>query len=107
MAGGGFYFDRTLAAKALIAQAPPVRTRKGRRRSELSDREKEVLILVAWGYSNKEIAEKIAVSSRTVETYRARIGKKLSLRTRADVVRYALREGWLGETSSENEPAGE
>ena len=62
---------------------------------ELSERETEVVRLIATGYSNKEIAAELAVSVKTVETYKARAAEKLGLGTRAAIVRYAAREGWL------------
>lgn len=62
---------------------------------ELTDREREVLSLVAQGYTNQEIAERLIVSVKTVETHRAHIMSKLGLHTRAELVRYALREGFL------------
>jgi DNA-binding NarL/FixJ family response regulator len=61
----------------------------------LSDREQQVLQLVAQGYGNQEIATRIRVSVKTVETYRARIGDKLGLHTRAEITRYALVTGIL------------
>jgi two-component system, NarL family, response regulator NreC len=61
----------------------------------LSDRELQVLTLVAEGFSSREIAGRIYVSTKTVETYRARFAEKLGLKTRADVVRYALDLGLL------------
>lgn len=61
----------------------------------LSQREIQVLELVAQGYTNKEIGEKIFVSVKSVETYRSRIIQKLGLKNRADLVRYALEMGIL------------
>ena len=61
----------------------------------LSERELEVLKLVAEGFSSREIAERIYVSTKSVETYRGRFAEKLGLRSRADVVRYALEMGLL------------
>lgn len=61
----------------------------------LSDREREVLKLVAVGHTAREIAEQLNISPKSVETYRARIMEKLELSTRADLVRYALRRGLL------------
>jgi two-component system response regulator NreC len=71
----------------------------------LSDREKEVLILLAWGYSNKETAADLGLSVKTVETYRVRISEKLRLRSRTEIVQYALRQGWLNEASPSVRPA--
>jgi len=59
----------------------------------LSERERDVLQLVALGDTNREIAERLFLSVRTVETYRARIMEKLNLRSRGELVRYALRKG--------------
>jgi len=61
----------------------------------LSEREQEVLKLVALGYTSAEIAEQLNLSAKTVETYRARGMEKLGLRTRAALVRYALRSGLI------------
>lgn len=61
----------------------------------LSAREIEVMQLVAYGHTNKEIAAKLHLSVKTVEGNKTRINEKLRIKTRADVVRYALRRGWL------------
>jgi two-component system response regulator NreC len=61
----------------------------------LSEREREVLQLVALGYTHRQIAERLFLSIKTVETYKARLMEKLSLRGRADLVRYAMSRGWL------------
>lgn len=62
----------------------------------LSDRERETLVALAHGFTNKEIARDLQVSVKTVETYRARLQDKLGLRGRAEVVQLALRAGLLG-----------
>jgi len=62
---------------------------------ELSDREREVLSLLARGYTNQEIASRLFVSVRTVESHRAHILVKLRLSTRAELVNYALETGLL------------
>jgi DNA-binding NarL/FixJ family response regulator len=69
----------------------------------LSPREREVLELVALGHTNQEIAKRLFLSVKTIETYRARLGTKLGLRSRAELVRYALEAGLLGT----NTPAAE
>ena len=61
----------------------------------LSERESQVLRLVARGYSSQQIAEQILVGVKTVETYRSRLAQKLGLRTRSDVVRFAVQMGLL------------
>lgn len=97
---GGVYFDASLASKVLVTQLAETHPGDPPHHFELSDREKEVLVLFAWGHSNKEIAAKLNISVKTVETYRARIGEKLNLKSRTDIVRYALLQGWLKEDAS-------
>jgi two-component system, NarL family, response regulator NreC len=64
--------------------------------SLLSDREKEVLTLIAKGYSNKEIAEKLIISVKTVETHKSKVMEKLQMKTRPELVSYALKKGLMG-----------
>lgn len=97
VAEGGLYYDATLATRVLSSQLAESTARGKPHASELSDREKEVLILIAWGYSNKEMAAKLQLSIKTVETYKVRIGEKLHLRSRTQMVQYALRQGWLDD----------
>jgi DNA-binding NarL/FixJ family response regulator len=66
---------------------------------ELSPREEYVLRLVAQGFSNKQIAGRLEVSVKSVETYKARAAEKKGLRSRADIVRYGLKHGWLAVPS--------
>ncbi|WEK54861.1 MAG: response regulator transcription factor [Candidatus Cohnella colombiensis] len=61
----------------------------------LSDREKEILAKVAQGYSNKEIAEQLIISVKTVESHKSNLMEKLSLKTRPDLVKFALKKGLL------------
>ena len=61
----------------------------------LSAREEEVLRRIAWGESNKAIAKRLGISTRTVETYKSRLSEKLGVRTRPEIVRYAVGQGWL------------
>ena len=97
VAAGGSYVDPTLAGR-LVSSYIRQDTGAGRQAGvELSEREEQVLRLAAWGYSNKEIGAKLQISVKTVETYKARLMEKLNLRSRADIVRYALRQGWLQE----------
>jgi DNA-binding NarL/FixJ family response regulator len=95
VAAGGSYIDPTLAGKVIsgyLNQAPSGGKASG---AELSERESQVLRLVAWGYSNKEIGWKLNINVKTVDTYKLRLMEKLNLRSRTDIVRYALRQGWL------------
>ena len=96
VAKGGVYFEATLVSKALAKQMSSGKSETGT--VELSEREKEVLVMLAWGYSNKEIAGQLNLSVKTVETYKVRIGEKLGLRSRTEMVQHALRQGWLNES---------
>jgi len=100
VAKGQVYFTPALAGKALARLVAGVSANSEAANAQLSDREKEVLRLVAWGYSNKETADQLNVSVKTVETYRVRIGEKLGLRSRAQLVKYAMRQGWLNYTEA-------
>jgi DNA-binding NarL/FixJ family response regulator len=96
IAAGGIYLDPAVADKALADPAhgaSPV----GSGGAELSQREADVLRLTAQGFTNKEIAARLDVSVKTVETYKARAAEKLGLRTRADIVRYGASQGWLND----------
>ncbi|WHY01639.1 response regulator transcription factor [Neobacillus sp. DY30] len=64
--------------------------------SLLSDREKEVLTLIAKGYSNKEIAEQLVISVKTVETHKGNLMEKLQMKTRPELVEFAVKKGLLG-----------
>lgn len=98
VAGGGAHFEPSLANMALVRQAAPPVPGKDARTGEVSGREKQVLLMLAWGHSNKEIATELKLSVKTVETYKVRIGEKLALRSRTEMVQYAMRRGWLNET---------
>jgi two-component system response regulator NreC len=79
----------------LMGDAKPIGPREPI--ESLSERELHVIKQVARGYTNQEIAEKLSLSVKTVETYRARAMEKLELSSRAALVRYALEQGWLNE----------
>jgi two-component system response regulator NreC len=94
---GRTYVDSELA-EVLVRDAisPNASDRDGSAaRSLLSDRELQVLKLVAEGFSSREVAEQIFVSTKTVETYRSRFAEKLGLKSRAQIVQYALNLGLL------------
>jgi DNA-binding NarL/FixJ family response regulator len=96
VAAGERYVHPALGARLIAAEA------EERRRAEadpLSDREREVLSLLALGHTNQEIAQKLFISVRTAETHRAHIMQKLRLSSRAELVRHALAEGLLDEPS--------
>jgi DNA-binding NarL/FixJ family response regulator len=94
---GRTYVDSELA-EVLVRDAisPDASDRDGSAaRTVLSDRELQVLKLVAEGFSSREVAEQIFVSTKTVETYRSRFAEKLGLKSRAQIVQYALNLGLL------------
>ena len=84
-AGGGTWLNPELGARMAAAPAAPAGPP-----GDLTDREVEVLRLIALGHTNNEIAEQLYLSVRTVETHRAHIQQKLGVSTRAELVRYAL-----------------
>jgi len=94
-ASGRRYLDRSLAARV----AGTLMNARGRRTppSPITDRETEVLRLMALGHSNKEIASLLDLSVKTVEVHKTNATRKLGLAGRTDVVRYALLQGWLRE----------
>jgi DNA-binding NarL/FixJ family response regulator len=61
----------------------------------LSEREEEILRLIAWGYSNKEIAARLDLSVKTVEAHKANAMRKLDMHGRIDIVRFAILRGWM------------
>ncbi len=93
---GGVYIHpshtKTLLEE-MLSQGKTVRGGPGDPLDALSDREREVLRLVALGHTNAQIAEQLCLSVKTVESYRARMMEKLGLRSRAALVRYALERG--------------
>jgi two-component system nitrate/nitrite response regulator NarL len=84
-AGGSYYSAPLTTALATGGSEPPL----------LTEREREILILVAQGNSNKRIAQQLDVSVRTVETHRLNLRKKLGVETPAGLIRYALQQGWI------------
>ena len=92
VAGGGRYVNPALGARLVAAEAEAERLAD---EDPLSDREREVLRLLALGHTNQEIAKRLYISVRTAETHRAHIMQKLRLQTRADLVAYALERGLL------------
>jgi two-component system, NarL family, response regulator NreC len=94
VAAGERYLHPALGARLIAAEADE---RKRAAADPLSDREREVLRLLALGHTNQEIAKLLYISVRTAETHRAHIMQKLQLTTRAELVRYALHEGLLDD----------
>jgi len=89
VAGGGSYVDPELGAKLVVPDGSAAL-------APLSDRERDVLHLLALGYTNQEIGKKLFISVRTVDTHRAHIMQKLRLESRAELVLFALANGLIG-----------
>jgi two-component system, NarL family, response regulator NreC len=94
VAAGQRYVHPTLGARLVAAEADE---RARAEEDPLSEREHEILRLLALGHTNQEIASQLYLSVRTVETHRAHIMQKLRISTRAELVRYALERGVLDE----------
>lgn len=95
VSAGGTYIDPRMMTK-LVATFVSVNG-VARTADKLSEREAEVLRQVARGYTGKEIGQALRVSIKSIETHRRRGMEKIGLRNRADIVRYALAQGWLNE----------
>jgi DNA-binding NarL/FixJ family response regulator len=97
VAAGGIYLDPAMTprvADGLLARTPPA----ARTDAKLTERESEVLRLVAVGHSNIEIAARLEISVKTVEVHKANAMRKLGLTGRVDVIRYGVLQGWLYDT---------
>ena len=92
VARGDQYVHPSLGAKLVASE---LAERRSAEVDPLSDREREVLRLLALGHTNQEIGAMLFLSSRTAEAHRSHIMQKLGLRTRADLVRYALDNGLI------------
>jgi two-component system, NarL family, response regulator NreC len=95
VAAGGRYLHPALGAKMVQAD---IEERERSASDPLSDREREVLRLLAEGHTNQEIAAQLYISVRTAETHRAHIMQKLRFTTRSELVRYAIDQGMLDRT---------
>jgi DNA-binding NarL/FixJ family response regulator len=89
VASGSRYVDPELGGDLVVSDAATLT-------EPISERERDVLFLLAVGYTNQEIAATLFISVRTVETHRAHIMRKLTLKTRAELVLYALANGLIG-----------
>lgn len=92
VAAGHLYLDTTIGNENALPQgaAPQIPAR-----AALSDRESDVLRMIALGHSMKQMASTLDLSPRTLETYKRRAMEKCALRNRADIVRFAVKQGWL------------
>jgi DNA-binding NarL/FixJ family response regulator len=92
LAEGGLYLDPAVAVKEVVL--PTTNTTST---AQLSDREAGVLRLLGQGFTTKEIAQRLSIGPKSVETYKSRASEKLGLRTRAQIVQFAIAQGWLAE----------
>jgi len=95
---GDTYIDPALTERLIssfVGARPARGTPAGK---DLTGREEEVLRFIAWGYSNKEIAARLSLSVKTVEAHKTNAMQKVGFKSRIDIVRYALLQGWLQDT---------
>ena len=98
VAAGQTFLDPAITEKVVGGYVSRSAARGAQPQNEPSEREQEVLRLIAWGYSNKEIAARLNLSVKTVEAHKANAMHKLDMRSRIDIVRYAILQGWLQNT---------
>jgi DNA-binding NarL/FixJ family response regulator len=98
VAGGKVYLDPQMADRITDGYVRSQFLKGEVRQRELTAREEEVLRLIAHGYSNKEISSQLKIAVKTVESHKANLMQKLELRNRTEIVRYAVRQGWLQDT---------
>ena len=92
------YLDPGMVEHAVATVARGRPTSRTAKEGRLSDREEDVLRHTALGYANKEIAERLSISVKTVEAHKANAMSKVGMTNRIDIVRYAFLRGWLEDT---------
>ena len=97
VSAGGTYIDPAIAGK-LVSSAALLNKTGPTPRVDLSEREDEVMRMIAWGHSNKEIASRLNLSVKTIEAHKANAMHKLNMTGRVDIVRYAVLRGWLKDS---------
>lgn len=95
IAAGNAYLDPSLTRRVMGGYVNRSTSLRGESKGELSDREEEVLRLIAFGYSNKEIGGKLDLSVKTIEAHKANAMRKLGISSRIDIVKYAILQNWL------------
>lgn len=95
IAAGNAYLDPSLTRKVMGGYINRASSLRGETKGELSDRETEVLRLISFGYSNKEIGIKLDLSVKTIEAHKANAMRKLGISSRIDIVKYAILQDWL------------
>ena len=98
VAAGGTYIDPAIAGKLITRAARSPKKPGPTPRADLTEREEEVLRMIAWGHSNKEIAARLNLSVKTIEAHKANAMQKLNMSGRIDIVRYAVLRGWLKDS---------
>lgn len=92
VAKGGKYLDPAVVDRVLGSFADPKPAFEG---PPITERETEILRMISWGYSNKEIANRLDLSVKTVEVHKTNAMKKLGMSSRIDIVKYAVANGWM------------
>lgn len=94
---GGLYLDPAVTAQMIPNGSPAGSVLPGRKDAvrALTEREREVLRLIALGFTNKEVAGRLGITTKSIETYKTRATYKLDIHSRAKIVQYALIQGWL------------
>lgn len=95
VASGNAYIDSSLTRKVLGGYVNRSFSLRGEGKGSLTEREEEVLRLISFGHSNKEIGTRLDLSVKTVEAHKANAMRKLGISSRIDIVRYAILQDWL------------
>ena len=95
VASGNGYLDPSLTRKVMGGYVNRSESLRGENKGELTDRENEVLRLISFGYSNKEIGVQLDLSVKTIEAHKSNAMRKLGISSRIDIVRYAILRDWL------------
>jgi DNA-binding NarL/FixJ family response regulator len=96
---GGIYVDPSVGRKTAAAAIAPIIAINQDKRQILTSREIDLIQLIARGYSNKEIAKRLDVTVKTVETYKTRVMEKLGFRSRVQLIDFVIHQGWLNTAS--------
>lgn len=95
VAAGNAYLDPSLTRKVMGGYVNRADSQRGENKAEITDREAEVLRLISFGFSNKEIGTQLDLSVKTVEAHKANAMRKLGITSRIDIVKYAILRDWL------------
>ena len=95
IASGNAYLDASLTRKVMGGYMNRASSLRGENKGDLTDRENEILRLISFGYSNKEIGVQLDLSVKTIEAHKANAMRKLGISSRIDIVRYAILQDWL------------